>query len=135
LHGGLMPISQIQQIPIRRLRPNPANSHTHSKKQIAQLARGIERFGFIVPVVVDEDLVIQAGHGRVEAGKTLRLKTVPTIIVSGLSEAERRAYLLADNKLAEKAGWNREALAIELAQLTPLLEEAGLSIELTGFEP
>jgi DNA modification methylase len=129
-----MPISQIQQIPIRRLRPNPANSHTHSKKQIAQLARGIERFGFIVPVVVDEDLVIQAGHGRVEAGKTLRLKTVPTIIVSGLSEAERRAYLLADNKLAERAGWDRPLLAAELSELVPLLEEAGLSVDLTGFE-
>jgi DNA modification methylase len=130
-----MPVSQIQQISIRKLRPNPANSRTHSKKQIVQLAHGIERFGFVVPVVADEKLVIQAGHGRVAAGELLGMKTVPVVILSGLSAAERRAYLLADNKLAEKAGWDRAALAVELTELAPLLEEAGLSLELTGFEP
>jgi ParB-like chromosome segregation protein Spo0J len=130
-----MPVSQIEQIPIGKLRPNPANSHTHSKKQIAQLARGIERFGFVVPIVADESLVIQAGHGRAAAAKLLGLKTVPVIILSGLSAAERRTYLLADNKLAEKAGWDRAALAVELSQLAPLLEEAGLPLDLTGFEP
>lgn len=130
-----MPISQVQQIAIGKLRPNPANIRTHSKKQIAQIARSIEQFGFVVPAVADEQLFILAGHARVEAGKTLGLRTVPVIILSGSSDAQSRAYLLADNKLAEKAGWDRAALAVELNQLTPLLEEAGLSIELTGFEP
>jgi ParB-like chromosome segregation protein Spo0J len=129
-----LPISEIKQIPIGRLRPNPANVRTHPKKQIAALARLIDQIGFVVPVIVDEQLIIQAGHARIEAAKTLGLKTVPVVILSGLSDAERRAYCLADNKLTELAGYDRQALAIELRELTPLLEEAGLSIELTGFE-
>ncbi len=130
-----MPISEIQQIPVGKLRPNPANIRTHPKKQIAALARLIDQIGFVVPVVVDEQLIIQAGHARIEAAKTLGMKTVPVVILSGLSNAERRAYLLADNKLAERAGYDRQALALELRELTPLLEETGLTIELTGFEP
>jgi DNA modification methylase len=130
-----MPISQIKQIPIGKLRPNPANVRTHPKKQIAALARLIDQIGFAVPVVADQQLIIQSGHARVEAGKTLGLRTVPVVILSGLSDAERRAYSLADNKLTELAGYDRPALAVELRGLAPLLEEAGLNIELTGFEP
>lgn len=130
-----MSISQIQNLPIGKLRPNPLNVRTHPKKQIQALARAIDEFGFVIPIVVDENLVIQAGHARHEAGKTLGLRTVPVIVLSGLSDAKRRAFLLADNKLVERAGWDRNALALELNQLGPLLEEAGLSIDLTGFEP
>jgi DNA modification methylase len=130
-----MPISQIQQVPIGKLRPNPANTRAHPKRQIAQLARGIENFGFVVPIIADENFIILAGHARAAAAQAAGLRNLPVIILSGLSEAERRAYLLADNKLAEKSGYDRQALATELQGLAPLLEEAGLSIDLTGFEP
>lgn len=128
-----MPVSQVAQVPIGRLRPHPSNAHTHSKKQIAQIARSIEQFGFIVPIVADEHWFVLAGHGRLHAAKEQRLSHVPVIVVSGLSDAERRAYILADNKLTENAGWDRGALALELDQLAPLLAEADLDLELTGF--
>src|SRR5947208_1089702 len=91
--------------------PNQRNARTHSSKQIAQLANAISAFGFLVPILVDEKGVIIAGHGRHAAAKLLGLKQVPTIKVQGLSEAKRRALALADNRIAESAGWNREMLA------------------------
>ena len=90
-------------------------------KQIRQIAQSIDRFGFTVPIIADESHDILAGHARWEAAKQLKLKTVPVIVLSGLTEAERRAYLLADNKLAENAGWDKAALAVELNNLAPLL--------------
>jgi ParB-like chromosome segregation protein Spo0J len=129
-----MPVSQISQFAIGKLNPHPANVHTHSKKQIGQIARNIQQFGFIDPIIADEDSSILAGHGRWHAAKQLGLEHVPVVVVSGLSEAERRAYILSDNRLTEKAGWDRPALAAELQLLTPLLSDAGLDIELTGFE-
>jgi ParB-like chromosome segregation protein Spo0J len=105
-----------------------------SQKQITQIAKSIGQFGFIAPIVTDEDSCILAGHGRWLAASELGLKRVPVLVVSGLSDAERRAYLLADNKLTENAGWDRSALATELHQLAPLLAETGLEIGLTGFE-
>jgi ParB-like chromosome segregation protein Spo0J len=130
-----MPVSQIQQIPIGKLRRNPANTRTHPKKQIAEIARSIREFGFAVPLVADEQFVILAGHARHEAGEKLGCKSVPVVIVSGLSAAKRRAFILADNKLAEKSGYDRHPLAVELNQLAPLLAEEGYDIGLTGFEP
>ncbi len=130
-----MATRQTKDVPTGTLRAHPSNSHTHPKKQIRQIARSIEQFGFTAPIIVDEHNVILAGHGRWLAAKDLGVASVPVVVVSGLSEAERRAYLLADNKLAEKAGWNKAALAFELNGLAPLLEEAGLDIALTGFEP
>ena len=130
-----MSISQIQHVAIEKLRPNPKNVRTHPKKQIALLSRAIEQFGVVVPVVVDENLVILAGHARAEAAKASGFKTVPVIILSGLSEAKRRAYMLADNKIAEMAGTDRQAAALEIGELQPLLEAEGLSIDLTGFTP
>lgn len=132
--GSYMPVSQITQIAIGKLRLNSANVHTHSKQQLIQIARSIKQVGFIAPIITDEDSLILAGHGRWLASRQLGLRLVPVVVVSGLSDAERRAYLLADNRLTEKAGWDRAALAIELRQLAPLLAEAGLDIELTGFE-
>ena len=117
------------------LRANPRNVRTHSKKQIHQIADSIERFGFTCPIIVDENNIVLAGHGRQAAGKLLGLREIPAIVVAGLSDAERRAYLLADNKLVENAGWDRAALAIELGELAPLLTEGDLNIEMTGFEP
>ena len=117
--------------PTHSLRPYPGNARTHSPKQIKQIARSIERFGFNNPVLVDDDDQIIAGHGRVEAAKLLNMKTVPTVRLSHLSVSEKKAYILADNRLAEKAGWDNEVLAIELQGLVDL----GFDVLLTGFEP
>lgn len=130
-----MPISQIKQVAPDTLRPHPSNAHTHPKKQRRRLAKAIQRFGFTVPIIVDENSVILAGHGRWLVAKELGLPIVPVLVLSGLSEAERRAYLLADNKLAENAGWDKPALAVELASLAPLLAEIGLDTTDIGFEP
>src|SRR5882672_8063245 len=100
-----MPVSQINQVAIGKLRPHPSNVHTHSKKQTAQIARSIGQFGFTVPIIGDENNFILAGVGRWLAAKQRGLRFVPVVTVSGLSEAERRAYQLADNKLTENAGW------------------------------
>ena len=121
---------QIEYTPVRELRPHPNNARTHSKKQIWQIARSIEQFGFCNPVLVDDAKQIIAGHGRMEAAKLLGINAVPTWRLSHLSNADKRAYVLADNRLAEKAGWDRELLAIELQGLI----ELEVDIELTGFE-
>src|SRR3989440_6563898 len=112
------------------LQPYPNNARTHSKRQIRQIANSIKNFGFCNPVLIDDAKQIIAGHGRVEAAKLLGIDAVPTCRLSHLSEAEKRAYILADNKLAEKAGWDKEVLAIELQGLI----ELDIQIELTGFE-
>lgn len=114
---------------IESLRPYPRNARTHSRKQVQQIAASIERFGFNNPVLISDEGEIIAGHGRAEAAKLLGMKTVPTLALSHLSEAERRAYILADNKLALNAGWDREILAIELQALVDL----EFDVELTGF--
>ena len=130
-----MPVRQVAYISVDKLRAHPKNARTHAAKQIRQIANSIKRFGFTNPILVDEDNAVLAGHGRLAAAKQLGLGEVPTLVVAGLTEAQKRAYLLADNKLAEKAGWDRPALAIELNDLAPLLEESGLDISITGFEP
>jgi DNA modification methylase len=111
------------------LKPYARNARRHSKKQIKQIADSIERFGFTNPVLVSDEGQIIAGHGRVEAAKLLGLETVPTLRLSHLSETERRAYVLADNKLALNAGWDQEILAIELQALIDL----DFDVTLTGF--
>lgn len=90
--------------PVSELKPYPRNARTHSKKQVQQIARSIERFGFTNPVLVSDDGEIIAGHGRVRAAALLGLAEVPTLALSHLSPSERRAYVLADNKLALNAG-------------------------------
>jgi hypothetical protein len=126
---------RIEMLPLRSLRPAQRNPRTHSKKQIRQIADAMRRFGFINPLIVDDRGQITAGHARAEAAKLLGLRQVPVIRLSHLSETEIRAYLLADNKLAEKAGWDRELLAIELEELQIALPEVGLDIGITGFDP
>jgi DNA modification methylase len=121
---------KIDTTPVRELRPYPNNARTHSKKQIRQIANSIKKFGFCNPVLIDDAMQIIAGHGRVEAAKLLGIDAVPTCRLSHLSEAEKRAYILADNRLAEKAGWDKGLLAIELQGLIDL----DFEIELTGFE-
>src|SRR5712691_208322 len=117
------------------LKPNARNARTHSKKQIRQIADSIVAFGFVVPILIDEGNVIIAGHGRHAAAKLLGLRQVPAIEVQRLSEAKRRALALADNKIAENAGWDRELLAAELPELADILVVEGLDIAITGFAP
>jgi ParB-like chromosome segregation protein Spo0J len=121
---------QVETLPIEVLRPYSKNARTHSKKQLRQIARSIERFGFCNPVLIDDERQIIAGHGRVAAAKLLGIEHVPTVSLTHLSDVEKRAYIVADNRLAEKAGWDREILAIELQALVDLSFE----VELTGFE-
>ena len=111
---------QINETPISALTPYERNARTHSKKQIQQIACSIEQFGFTNPVLVDTDNHIIAGHGRVEAAKSLGVAAVPTICLDHLTEAEKRAYIIADNRLAELAGWDKEILAIEFQHLTAM---------------
>src|ERR1700757_2814705 len=121
---------KIDYMRVCELRPYPNNARTHSKKQIRQIANSIAKFGFCNPVLIDDSKQIIAGHRRVEAAKLLDLDTGPTSRLSHLSDAEKRAYILADNKLAQKAGWDRELLAAELQGLIDL----DFEVELTGFE-
>ena len=128
--GNHLTDRRIELCPVSRLTPYKNNARTHSKKQIKQIASSIKRFGFNNPVLVDDAGEIIAGHGRVEAAKLLGLVGVPTLRLFHLSPAEKRAYILADNRLAEKAGWDREILAIELQGLIDL----DFEVEITGFE-
>ena len=113
------------------MRPYPRNARTHSKKQIQQIAASIKEFGWLNPVLADTHGQIIAGHGRVEAAKLLNLDTVPVIRIEGLTETQIRAYVIADNRLAEIAGWDEDILAKELQLLTLDID---FDVELTGFE-
>jgi DNA modification methylase len=115
---------------ISELKPYPRNARTHSRKQVKQIAAAIQEFGFTNPVLIDENDQIIAGHGRVQAAKLLRLAEVPTVQIAHLSATQKRAYILADNRLAEKAGWDKEILAVELQGLLT----DGFEVVLTGFE-
>lgn len=127
----IMTDPRVEQIALDKLRPYPGNPRTHSKKQVKQIAASIARFGFTSPLLVSDDLEIIAGAGRLLAARELGMERVPVIRLAHLDAAERRAYVLADNQLALKAGWDRELLAIELGGLADL--EFDLSV--IGFEP
>lgn len=129
VRGFVMGAQHLVEQEIASLRPYSGNARTHSKRQLKQIAASIERFGFTNPVLVSDDGEIIAGHGRVEAARLLGMKRIPTLALSHLSAAERRAYVLADNKLALNAGWDKEILAIELQALV----ELEFDVELTGF--
>ena len=118
---------------ISALQPDARNPRTHSKRQIRQIADSIRAFGFTNPILVDEKGSVMAGHGRLEAAKLLGIRQVPTIRIGDLTEAQKRAYVIADNKLAENAGWDSELLTEELRFLTDLT--LGFDVTLTGFEP
>lgn len=114
------------------LQPYAGNARTHSEKQVSQIAASIRQFGFVNPVLIDRDGTIVAGHGRVAAARILGLDDVPVIELAHLTEAKRRAYVIADNRLAELAGWDSEILAIELQGLSEM--ELDFELEITGFE-
>lgn len=124
----------VTSVAIRALRSHPHNVRTHSKKQTQLIATSIREFGFLSPVIADEHGIILAGHGRVEAAKLAGLTHVPVVRADQLSSEQKRAYVLADNKIAEHAGWDRERLALELGELSDLLPTVGLDVSITGFE-
>lgn len=119
-------------IDIDTLKPYPRNARTHSNKQIGQIADSIKEFGFTNPVLIDGKNQIIAGHGRLQAARLIGLTDIPTLLFDHLSEAQKRAYILADNKIAENAGWDFDILAIELENLIALNPQ--FEIELTGFD-
>lgn len=129
VHSATVGQPTVQYRPIAELKPYARNARTHSQKQIKQIAASIERFGFTNPVLISDSGEIIAGHGRVRAAELLGMKSVPTLALSHLNETERRAYVLADNKLALNAGWDRDILAIELQGLIDL----DFDMDLTGF--
>lgn len=128
MFSGVAPVVEMR--PPGELSPAKRNARRHSQKQIAQLAASIRQFGFTNPVLTDERGRIVAGHGRVEAAKSLGLALVPTLQLAHLSEADARAYALADNRLAEKSGWDDDLLRIELSELEAIVE---FDLDLTGF--
>ena len=119
----------IKTAQVADLIPYARNSRTHSDEQITQIAASIKEFGFLNPVIVDGENGIIAGHGRVMAAKKLGMTELPVVEASHLTDAQRRAYIIADNKLALNAGWDDEMLRVEFAEL----EEAGFDLDLTGF--
>jgi DNA modification methylase len=122
----------IEVVPLASLKPYGRNPHTHSAKQIRQIADSIRQFGFTNPILIDRDGGVVAGHGRIEAAKLLGMQEVPTVRLDQLTEAQKRAYIIADNKLAENAGWDRELLALELQYISEL--EVDFDLTITGFE-
>ena len=108
LNAKTSKISQIIDRPPGDLKPWPGNPRTHSDKQLVKLKASIQTFGFTAPVLVDEAGVILSGHGRVQAAKELGLATIPTRVMTGLSEVKKRAYVIADNKISQLSGWDQE---------------------------
>jgi len=119
--------NNLEHIALETLIPYARNSRTHSDAQVAQIAASIKEFGFTNPILIDNNGGIIAGHGRTMAARKLGLDKVPCIRLSNLTDAQKKAYIIADNKLALNAGWDDELLKIELSDLTEL------HLELTGF--
>ena len=119
-----------ENVKIEKLIPYEKNARTHSEDQVEKIARSIEEFGFINPVLIDSEYGIIAGHGRVLGATKLGMTEVPCLFIEDLTEAQKRAYILADNKLALDAGWDEELLKIELEELNNM----NFDITLTGFE-
>lgn len=124
--------AQIEHRSVADLKANPRNARTHSPKQISQIAASIAEFGFTNPVLIDGHDTVVAGHGRLEAAKKVGLSTVPTVRLGHLSPEQLRAYVIADNQLALRAGWDVEILGLELAELSAL--DLGFDVTITGFD-
>lgn len=123
-------VTERQEIPVSDLVPYANNARTHDEKQIDLIARSIEEFGFLNPILIDRDKNVIAGHGRILAAKKLGMKTIPVLFVEGLTEEQRRAYVLADNRLTELGGWDEDLLNAEL----DALQEAGFDTGIVGFD-
>lgn len=121
---------EIKYLLVDEITPYSRNPRTHSEEQIAQIVASIREFGFTNPILIDTNQGIIAGHGRFAAAKELGLERVPCIDLSHLTEEQKRAYIIADNKLALNGGWNEDLLRLELTDL----KELGANLELTGFD-
>lgn len=119
--------------PVQELKPNPRNVRTHNRHQKRLLVKLIRTIGWTSPIVVDGDMMVLAGHLRLDAAKELKLTDVPVVVIDDLSIAERRAFMLADNQIATLAGWDRSLLLAELGDLAPQLEQFGLDLPDLGF--
>lgn len=120
---------QIEVIPVDLVTPYFGNARMHSDEQVAQIAASIQEFGFCNPILIDRGNVVIAGHGRLAAAVSLGLREVPCLRLDGLDDAQRRAYIIADNKLAENASWDRSMLRLELVDL----RDEGFDLGLIGF--
>jgi len=120
----------IDYLPTEQLIPYALNSRTHTELQVAQIASSINEFGFTNPILIDDKATVIAGHGRLLAAQKLGLQEVPTILLAGLTPAQKKAYVIADNKLALNAGWDADLLTAELETL----KEMDFDISLTGFD-
>jgi len=124
------PASNIECVALNKLSKRNNNPRTHSKEQIKQLANAIKEWGWTSPILVSEDMIIIAGHGRAAAAELLSIESVPIMIANGWSDEQIRAYVIADNKLALNAGWDEELLEFELSEL----QDAGFALDLVGFD-
>jgi len=124
------PADKVEQWPIEKLVPYAKNARTHSDAQVAQIAASIREWGFTTAILVDESGSIIAGHGRVMAARKLGMASLPVMVAAGWTDAQKRAYVIADNKLALNAGWDNDLLALELGELG----DAGFDLDLLGFE-
>lgn len=123
-------IADVQEVSLEKLRPYERNAKKHGPEQVEKLKASMQEFGFLTPCLIDSDYNLIAGHGRVMAAKELGIKTVPCVFIEGLTDEQRRAYILADNRLGELGEWDMELVFDELAEL----DDLGFDIELTGFE-
>lgn len=127
--GVRVAAEQLMMVPIEDLIPYANNARIHSKAQINQIRASLREFGFVTPVLIDFDNNIMAGHGRVEAARAEGMTEVPCVLVTNLTEAQRKAYILADNRLSETASWDKPILQIELEGLRAL----NFNVDVTGF--
>lgn len=123
-------IAEVQEVTLEQLIPYVNNAKIHSDEQVTKIASSIREFGFLSPVLIDRNFNIIAGHGRVMAAKKLNMETVPCVFIEGLSENQRKAYILADNRLAELASWDMNLVGLEIGEL----EYEGFDIDLVGFD-
>lgn len=121
---------RLEHVDIRKVKPHPQNARTHSPEQITAIAHQLRDSGWVRPLMVDEHMVLLAGHGTLKAAKQNGDKTVPVVIRTGLSQAQKRAYVLADNALAERSEWDNGLLTAELTDLAGM----GIDLSLTGFD-
>ena len=123
-------IGKSQEIPVEKLKPYAKNAKKHPKEQIDLIVRSIEEYGFLNPCLIDKDFNVIAGHGRIMAAKQMGMDKVPCLFVEGLSEAQYKAYVLADNKLTEMGEWDMDLVVSELEDL----QDMDFDISLTGFD-
>ncbi len=134
MSNGAVTASELRRVQPDQLTPHPKNSRTHRPEQIEELRLSIKRFGVVRPVICDEELMVLAGHGLLEAALAEGLDELPALVVSGLNDDEKRAYLIADNRLAEKSRWDWDKLAVELGDLMPVVDLADLGFKEWEYE-